>query len=366
MRFEASGALTLVVRDGDLPLSGASVRLQVGPTPYNHAVTDGRAQTYFAPLGEGAFKLVLTREACWPVELDVALGAGEQAEPTVQMRRLADLELAVVRQAGLPVACLPVEIRSLKFDVGVQAWLKEGRIRSEGGLTTNAQGEVRVQGLPRGPYSWTATVPGTVANGTFELEPGAPAPLRITLPRRQRRPAALRMRGTPRMTTFDPAQELAAFQALQDELDELNRLPPATLARVVPAVQGWSAEQQLAHVVLRNLASLASGKGALIVWGAETNPVALRVLGSGRIPRGDAQAPRIVRPPERIERELLGQWLADPHTALARLDPSALRPGDPKITHQVLGPPDGPLWARFAVVHTRHHLAIAREVLAAV
>jgi hypothetical protein len=173
------------------------------------------------------------------------------------------------------------------------------------------------------------------------------------------------------ISSIDPVQDLAEFARLQDELDGLFRLDADLAARVVPAVSGWSAEQHLAHValanelVLRNLASLARGTGALVVHGAESNPRALEVLASGNLPRGQAQAPRIVRPPERIQRELLDQWLADAREALARLDPRTLSAGEPKIPHQLLGPLDAPGWARFGVVHTRHHLAIAREVLAA-
>ncbi|HEX6883229.1 MAG TPA: DinB family protein [Planctomycetota bacterium] len=173
------------------------------------------------------------------------------------------------------------------------------------------------------------------------------------------------------MHSFDPVQDLADFARLQDELEALFRLEPAVAARVAPQVSGWSAEQHLAHValanelVLRNLASLAAGKGVLLVHGAESNPAALAVLAAGTLPRGQAQAPRIVRPPERIDRTLLAQWLADARAALARLDPRALPAGEPKIPHQALGPLDAPQWARFAVVHTRHHLTIAREVLAA-
>ena len=171
--------------------------------------------------------------------------------------------------------------------------------------------------------------------------------------------------------SFDPVQDLSLLARLQDELDQLFRLPPAELARVVPEVSGWSGEQHLAHValanelVLRNLASLASGTGALLVRGAAADPRAMEVLARGTLPRGQAQAPRIVRPPQRIERQLLAGWLGDARAALARLDPRALPVGDPRIPHQVLGPLDAPQWARFAVVHTRHHLLIAREVLAA-
>jgi hypothetical protein len=173
------------------------------------------------------------------------------------------------------------------------------------------------------------------------------------------------------MSEFDPATDLAALAILQGELDELLALDQARLARAVPTVSAWSSEQHLAHValanelVLRNLKSLASGRGALLVHGAESNPRAVALLAEGRLPRGQAQSPRMVRPPERVERALLGQWLADGRAALAELDPRTLPAHEPKIPHQLLGPLDAPQWARFAVVHTRHHLAIVREILAA-
>ncbi|NOT32340.1 MAG: hypothetical protein HOP15_17980 [Planctomycetes bacterium] len=71
----------------------------------------------------------------------------------------------------------------------------------------------------------------------------------------------------------------------------------------------------------------------------------------------------MVRPPERVQRELLRQWLADGAAALAALDPLDLAPSELKIPHQLLGPLDAPQWARFGVVHTQHHLAIVREIL---
>ena len=171
------------------------------------------------------------------------------------------------------------------------------------------------------------------------------------------------------MPAFDSAADLEELGVLQQRMEELLALDPATLARVVPSVSAWSSEQHLAHIalanelVLRNLKNLASGRGLLVTRGGETDPRTLAVLSAGRLPRGQAQAPRIVRPPERVQRELLTQWLADGRTALADLDPRTLLPNELKIPHQLLGPLDAPQWARFAVVHTRHHLEIVREVL---
>jgi hypothetical protein len=168
---------------------------------------------------------------------------------------------------------------------------------------------------------------------------------------------------------FDSTRNLRELSALYGEVEELLALDARRLAAEVPERSGWAPEQHLAHVtlanelVLRNLASLAAGTGALIVRGVEPHARAIAVLREGRIPRGQAQAPRMVRPPERVQLELVRQWLADGRTALAALDPARIVPGELCIPHQLLGPLDGPHWARFAVVHTRHHLEIVREVL---
>jgi len=171
------------------------------------------------------------------------------------------------------------------------------------------------------------------------------------------------------VTDFDPVRDHAALHALQDELDALATRDPAELATVVAERSGWSSEHHLAHValanelVLRNVASIAGRRGALLTR-AEPEPRALAVLRDGRIPRGRAQSPRMVRPPEHVQRELLLTWLADGRKALAALDPRTLVAGELRIPHQLLGPLDGPQWLRFGVVHTGHHMEIVREILA--
>jgi len=170
---------------------------------------------------------------------------------------------------------------------------------------------------------------------------------------------------------LDPQADHARLAALQLSIDEWIERSGALLLRSAPAVSGWCAEQHLAHValanelVLRNLKSLAAGKGALVVEGGEPKPGVRELLEEGGLPRGAAQAPRMVRPPALIERGLMLEWLADGRRELAALDPRAIRPGTLRVPHQLLGPLDAVEWLRFGAVHTRHHMLIAREVLLA-
>jgi hypothetical protein len=168
------------------------------------------------------------------------------------------------------------------------------------------------------------------------------------------------------------AQHLADLLQTYDRIDTLLETTPVEIrTRVVSHVSGWSCQQHLAHLALanelcaRNLASLARGEGLLVQRGGEADPRALEVLAAGRLPRGEAQSPRMVRPPAEVDPELLRTWLDDGRAAFAALDPATLVGSELKIAHQVLGPLDATQWARFACVHTHHHLEIAQEVLAA-
>ena len=171
--------------------------------------------------------------------------------------------------------------------------------------------------------------------------------------------------------TFDPARELERLARLYELIERWLELHAEALPLAAPTVSAWSAEQHIAHLALaneliaRNLKSLARKSGVLVVQGGEIAPAAQAVLASGVITRGLAQSPRMVRPPEAVERELMLQWLRDGARELAVLDPLTLGASDAKIPHQLLGPLDAPQWARFAHIHTRHHLVIAREALLA-
>ncbi len=173
------------------------------------------------------------------------------------------------------------------------------------------------------------------------------------------------------MSAFEPRANLAALRSSYAEIERWLELPRERLHRVDSSVSGWNAEQHVVHVALanelvgRNLKNLLKGSGLLVVDSGEPVDGALEILASGRIPRGQAQAPRIVRPPELVERAYLLEWLEgnrrDFAEAAERVD--ELERATKRIPHQILGPLTAVLWVRFAAVHTEHHLAIARELV---
>jgi hypothetical protein len=173
------------------------------------------------------------------------------------------------------------------------------------------------------------------------------------------------------MTAFDPAVQVPHLRALCGAIDAWISERGDVLHARAPAISGWSVEEQLAHIalanelILRNLKSLARGSGVLVVNGGEPIAAALPMLAAGRIQRGRAQSPRMVRPPAQFDRDLLLRWITDDRREVDALDPASITANGFRVPHQMLGPLDAPEWLRFAVVHTRHHLEIAGDVLRA-
>jgi hypothetical protein len=171
--LEASGSLELGLVDGSVPLVAVvtSIETTAGISLSEARQTDDQGRVRYEALGEGNYHLACRRADCWPAFVDEELAPGEQARVQVQMRRLADLEFRLLSADGLPVAGMPVELTSMEFDLPVEAWLEEEKVRASRGLTTDHEGAIHVEGLPRGEYSWSSNVDGTTLTGSFELAP---------------------------------------------------------------------------------------------------------------------------------------------------------------------------------------------------
>jgi len=173
------------------------------------------------------------------------------------------------------------------------------------------------------------------------------------------------------MSELTARSDLAAWSHDAREVEWLLAHAPQELETVMPHVSGWSALQHAAHLtlanelVLKNLRSLAKGSGMLVVNEAAQNPEALALLAAGRLPRGRAQAPRMVVPPTDVDVPRVQEWASQLSADVDAFAGTLAGVPLPRcfVPHQMLGPLDFAQWLSFGIVHTRHHLVIAREVL---
>ena len=168
--LRADSSLELRIVDGGEPLSLVDVRLEVrGMIQPDRRDTDAHGVVRFESLDEGSYQFDLSRADCWPASVDTRLEAGESVRVEVQMRRLGDLELSVSDRDGIPVPGVRVELIALDLEAGVEPWIRDGSVRSKTGLTTDPRGLIHLDGLPRGPYSWSIARESDALSGTFEL-----------------------------------------------------------------------------------------------------------------------------------------------------------------------------------------------------
>ncbi|MBL6721084.1 MAG: DinB family protein [Planctomycetes bacterium] len=164
--------------------------------------------------------------------------------------------------------------------------------------------------------------------------------------------------------------ELQRLITTLEQMEALMREQGDALHRVDAERSGWSAAQHFYHLALatdlglRNVRSLAAGKGRLIDHEAPPSTRMPELVALGHFPEG-AQAPRIVTPPDAVNPEFLATELAAAREAAARLLEAgtdlASVPG--RVVHQDLGALDASQWATFARMHAEHHLALGRRVL---
>jgi len=130
-------------------------------------------------------------------------------------------------------------------------------------------------------------------------------------------------------------------------------------------VSAWSTRQHAEHLVLANEGILAAIEGATAPETVEPLSVMGRlVLRSGSIPRGKGQAPESTVPAGTDAAGLLARLTAQ-EAQVAALDPAAVARLGVVANHPVFGGMTGAQWLRLASIHTRHHLAITDDIVAA-
>ena len=174
-------------------------------------------------------------------------------------------------------------------------------------------------------------------------------------------------------TDFDPQTDFEQVRRSSLEFQSLIDRLGSRLNTKAPGVSDWSSAQHLFHVTLAtdlglaNVLSLLRGKGILIRPDGELHPDTRAVLLADGIPRGQADAPRMVLPGDLVEAAQIVTEVKNVGHSLDAIDPmrAALPECPGWIKHQVLGPLQAKHWLRFCNLHAEHHLKIIREIEAA-
>ena len=179
-------AVEILLQDDSDPLPGVTCKLwasekqEIGQAAASTNSLGVARWTYFTP---GKFFIKVDHPGYWSTSAWVP--SQEPGAPTpIQVRRVGNLDVLVKNSSGLAVAGQPLQLRSNEFSADVAVWLKESRITaSSSTLTTDGQGKLHLQGLPRGDYTWTVQNSGGEAlQGLVKVPPHATSTATIFVP----------------------------------------------------------------------------------------------------------------------------------------------------------------------------------------
>jgi len=175
--IEVGHGLPLELHCRDIEGSVSAVRCMLIPrnvtTRGYRAESDADGRILYAGMPPNHYTADLDRFGYWPVDHEFEFKGESLIE--LDIRRRGNFEASVIGAGGAQLTGVEVDLRSLEFDVPVSEWVEDGRFpKGAVVLTSNVQGRVVAEGIPRGPYRWTVTkADGTSLTGTVEVPPGA-------------------------------------------------------------------------------------------------------------------------------------------------------------------------------------------------
>jgi hypothetical protein len=167
--FDASGSVRLQVVDGETPVAAAALRFMdtfgAGFLILQIA-SDENGLVLGEQLGLHEFDVVTESSFLWPAWIRVTAEAAPTLT-TFQVRRRGGMTFTVTSVAGA-VPNTAIALHNVEFDTDVASWIANGSVAaSSPTLSTDEQGQLTVQGLPRGEYRWSVPASdGSTKTGT--------------------------------------------------------------------------------------------------------------------------------------------------------------------------------------------------------
>ena len=159
--FDPKASLNLRLVEGDQPAADVRLGMHLAETPtvVRHGVSDGGGGVRFDSCEEGSY-VVTVEGGGWFPDVFTLEAQVDPPPHDLAVRRRGVLSLSA-SQEGLPVAGAQVQLTSLQEGDDLLAWQEEGVIGVEPkGWSTGADGTLRIEGLPSGPYTFTVVAPG--------------------------------------------------------------------------------------------------------------------------------------------------------------------------------------------------------------
>jgi len=146
--------LEIEVFDGPVPLEGLEVWVHRAETSYATVTLDVPEDGHYQRPNIATGEYFAEPHSSW-VWFQRSFFDFDGSPARLEFRRLGDLTVHVKDLLGNPVGGVAVSLTSDEFGESVGDWLATGRVSSDTGLVTDAQGVVRISGLPHGAYSWS-------------------------------------------------------------------------------------------------------------------------------------------------------------------------------------------------------------------
>ena len=176
--WDGGKGLFLEIFDGEVPLEGLEIWIHERLSGFPAVTLNVPADGHYERPNIGASEYFAEAYSGWVWNRRVYFDLDDEGTPVrIEFRRLGDLTVSVVDLLGNSAAGVQVELTSDEFGESVAGWLAEGRVVSGTGLVTDGDGMVRLDGLPRGAYSWFV---GGKA-GSVDVAVGAGSSLKVQL-----------------------------------------------------------------------------------------------------------------------------------------------------------------------------------------
>ncbi|HEV8113717.1 MAG TPA: carboxypeptidase-like regulatory domain-containing protein [Planctomycetota bacterium] len=178
--------LALLLAERDAPVTHVEVWSEDGQgVTYGlgSGTSNEQGLVSWGPVEAGDYRISIRQPGYWPSSHRIHLG-GDGSPATIQVRRVGSVEFQIKTTLGNAAPGVEVAMRSDESGELLSDWIASGQvIAPSGGPRSNADGRLRLNALPNGPFHWTVTTAdGETVEGEVTVPPLGLAHVDVTVP----------------------------------------------------------------------------------------------------------------------------------------------------------------------------------------